>query len=56
MTKRKLKKEGTAPQKVKSLEAKTENQRSYIRSIIENDVVFCSGPSGSGKSYIAPGS
>ncbi len=55
MTKRKLKKEGTAPQKVKSLEAKTENQRSYIRSIIENDVVFCSGPSGSGKSYIAAG-
>ena len=55
MTKRKLKKEGAAPQKVKSLEAKTENQRSYIRSIVENDVVFCSGPSGSGKSYIAAG-
>lgn len=55
MTKRKLKKESAAPQKVKSLEAKTENQRSYIRSIVENDVVFCSGPSGSGKSYIAAG-
>ena len=55
MTKRKTKKESTTPQKVKTVEAKTENQRDYIRSIIENDVVFCSGPSGSGKSYIAAG-
>ena len=37
------------------LEAKTENQKIYIRSIIENDVVFCTGPSGSGKSFIAAG-
>ena len=37
------------------LEAKTENQKNYIRSIIENDVVFCTGPSGSGKSFIAAG-
>ena len=55
MTKRKTKKESAAPQKVKTLEAKTENQKDYIRSIIENDVIFCSGPSGSGKSYIAAG-
>jgi phosphate starvation-inducible PhoH-like protein len=41
--------------KVKHVEAKTENQKEYIRSIIENDIVFCSGPSGSGKSYIAAG-
>ena len=53
--KRKTKKQSSAPQKVKTLEAKTENQKEYIRSIIENDVVFCSGPSGSGKSYIAAG-
>ena len=53
--KRKTKKQSNAPQKVKTLEAKTENQKEYIRSIIENDVVFCSGPSGSGKSYIAAG-
>ena len=53
--KRKTKKQSSAPQKVKTLEAKTENQKDYIRSIIENDVVFCSGPSGSGKSYIAAG-
>ena len=37
------------------LEAKTENQRTYIRSIIENDITFCTGPSGSGKSFIASG-
>ena len=37
------------------LEAKTENQKNYIRSIVENDIVFCSGPSGSGKSFIASG-
>ena len=35
--------------------AKTINQKDYIRDIIENDVIFCSGPSGSGKSYIAAG-
>lgn len=37
------------------LEAKTENQKTYIRSIIENDVIFCTGPSGTGKSFIAAG-
>tara|TARA_B100000963_G_C22597953_1_gene658794 strand:+ start:458 stop:1117 length:660 start_codon:yes stop_codon:yes gene_type:complete len=53
--KRKTKKPGSAPQKVKTVEAKTENQKDYIRAIVENDVIFCSGPSGSGKSYIAAG-
>jgi phosphate starvation-inducible PhoH-like protein len=37
------------------LVAKTENQREYIRSIVENDIVFCTGPSGTGKSFIAAG-
>jgi len=37
------------------LEAQTPNQKNYIRDIVENDIVFCSGPSGSGKSYIAAG-
>lgn len=35
--------------------AKTENQKHYIRSIIENDIIFCTGPSGTGKSFIAAG-
>ena len=39
--------------RVEALEAQTPNQKDYIRSIIENEIVFCSGPSGSGKSYIA---
>lgn len=37
------------------LVAKTENQKNYIRSIIENDITFCTGPSGTGKSFIAAG-
>jgi phosphate starvation-inducible PhoH-like protein len=37
------------------LTAKTENQKDYIRSIIENDIIFCTGPSGTGKSFIAAG-
>ena len=41
--------------RVKPLQAKTEHQTDYIRSIVENDVTFCSGPAGSGKSYIACG-
>jgi phosphate starvation-inducible PhoH-like protein len=54
--KRKTKKQSTSQQnKIKTVEAKTENQKEYIRSIVDNDVIFCSGPSGSGKSYIAAG-
>lgn len=37
------------------LVAKTDNQKDYIRSIIENDITFCTGPSGTGKSFIAAG-
>jgi phosphate starvation-inducible PhoH-like protein len=51
--KRRTKKQTTP--KVKHLEARTDNQKEYIRAIVENDVIFCSGPSGSGKSYIAAG-
>ena len=41
--------------KIVPLEAQTANQKDYIRTIIENDVIFCSGPSGSGKSFVASG-
>jgi phosphate starvation-inducible PhoH-like protein len=51
---KKNKKQKNAP-KQNVLEAKTENQKNYIRSIIENDVTFCTGPSGTGKSFIAAG-
>ena len=33
----------------KQVEAKTDNQESYIRSIIENDIIFCTGPIVTGK-------
>ena len=42
-------------QKLTALEAKTINQKEYIRSIIDNDIILCTGPSGSGKSFIATG-
>jgi phosphate starvation-inducible PhoH-like protein len=38
-----------------TLVAKTDNQKEYIRSIVENDITFCTGPSGTGKSFIAAG-
>jgi phosphate starvation-inducible PhoH-like protein len=41
--------------KLTPLEAKTANQKEYIRAIVENDVIICSGPSGCGKSFIAAG-
>lgn len=45
----------TEAKKSNVLIAKTENQKHYIRSIIENDVIFCTGPSGTGKSFIVAG-
>lgn len=41
--------------RLKPLEAKTHNQKEYIRAIVENDVVFCTGPAGCGKSFISAG-
>ena len=41
--------------KPNQLEAKTENQKKYLRSIIEDEIIFCTGPSGTGKSFIAAG-
>ena len=55
-TKRQRREDNKKPNhKLKTLEAKTDNQRDYIRSIVENDIIFCSGPAGSGKSFIAAG-
>lgn len=33
----------------------TKNQDDYIKGIKNNDIIFCTGPAGSGKSYIAAG-
>jgi len=37
------------------IKAKTLGQSNYIKSIIDNEVVFCVGPAGTGKSAIAVG-
>ena len=39
----------------KRLKPKTENQEDYIRCISEDDITFCSGPAGSGKTAVAVG-
>jgi len=52
---RKKRQEERNPPKPNVLVAKTPNQKDYIRSIIENDITFCTGPSGTGKSFIAAG-
>lgn len=40
---------------VLNFSAKTANQKSYVRSIIDNTVTFCTGCAGTGKSYLALG-
>jgi phosphate starvation-inducible PhoH-like protein len=55
MRKRRQQRESHLKPKVKILTSKTENQKNYIRGIVENDIIFCSGPAGSGKSYVAAG-
>lgn len=52
---RKTKKTESQSQRVKDIQPVTENHKDYIRSIVENDVTICTGPSGSGKSYICSG-
>ena len=56
MPKRKSQKQKhhTRPRR-KQLKPKTKNQAEYIRSMIENDVTFCCGPAGSGKTAVAVG-
>jgi phosphate starvation-inducible PhoH-like protein len=55
MPTRRRKKKYDRAEKVKPIVAKTENQKEYIRSIIENDITFCCGPAGSGKSFVVSG-
>lgn len=34
---------------------KTKNQHEYIRAIVENDIIICTGPAGTGKTCVAAG-
>jgi phosphate starvation-inducible PhoH-like protein len=37
----------------KVVKPSTEGQRCYIRALLDNDVTFCTGPAGTGKTYLA---
>ncbi len=37
----------------KRVKAMTDGQRHYLEAIFENDLTFCSGPAGTGKTYLA---
>jgi phosphate starvation-inducible PhoH-like protein len=37
----------------REIEARTAGQGHYVRTMRENDVVFCAGPAGTGKTYLA---
>lgn len=39
----------------KFVEAKTPNQKIYIQHLNQKDVIFCTGPSGTGKTFLASG-
>lgn len=43
------------PFKRHTVSARTPNQKSYIRGIVENDITCCLGPPGTGKTHIAAG-
>jgi phosphate starvation-inducible PhoH-like protein len=38
-----------------TLKPRTENQKNYIKAVIENSITFCQGVAGSGKTHIAIG-
>jgi len=61
MTKRKTATKASSPKTKtaappkKVLKPKSKNQAVYIKSMMDNDVTFCSGPAGSGKTALAVG-
>lgn len=46
--------EGTIPVFTRDpVRVRTEGQRAYVRAMLENDLVLCLGPAGTGKTYLA---
>lgn len=41
--------------KPRALVARTDNQKTYIKAIRNNDITFCYGPAGTGKTHVAAG-
>ena len=54
MTRKKNKESGYTTRR-KALKPKTENQKTYIDVITNNDVTLCTGPAGTGKTAVAVG-
>jgi phosphate starvation-inducible PhoH-like protein len=54
MTRKKNKESGYTTRR-KALKPKTENQKTYINVIANNDVTLCTGPAGTGKTAVAVG-
>ena len=55
MPRRKKPEAGQPTKRRKALKPKTKNQEGYIRTISENDVTFCTGPAGTGKTAVGVG-
>ena len=55
MTRRRSKKKQNKSYSFVTLEPKSYNQNLYVNSIEKNDITFCTGPSGTGKSFICAG-
>jgi phosphate starvation-inducible PhoH-like protein len=43
------------PDRRRGVSARTDNQKVYIRTIIDNYITFCFGPPGTGKTHVAAG-
>ena len=52
---RKNKQQEPTERRSRSVSAKTEGQKTYIKAIVKNEVIVCNGPAGSGKTHIAIG-
>tara|TARA_R100000005_G_scaffold96727_1_gene86842 strand:- start:501 stop:1169 length:669 start_codon:yes stop_codon:yes gene_type:complete len=55
MTRRRSKKKQNKTYSFVKLEPKSYNQNLYVSSIEKNEITFCTGPSGTGKSFICAG-
>jgi phosphate starvation-inducible PhoH-like protein len=55
MPRRKKEETGQQTKRRKALKPKTKNQEDYVRAISANEVCFCTGPAGTGKTAVAVG-
>ena len=55
MPRRKKEETGQQTKRRKALKPKTKNQEDYVRAISSNEVCFCTGPAGTGKTAVAVG-